>query len=1103
MRRIFATGLLPAAVFDAAVNGVSDQEALTLRRLAATACSPRARGRSLALVTLIHQLPTWRAEVEVILQYARQVWNASLLGADKPRAGAFGLTEIADKWRAVDKSRLFTGGRGEQGGAAGGPADAAGRPRRDLPRRPDPLGDDGMARRADDAVRADARDDHVGNRGDAGVPTRAEAMWMSDGRRRAWKEVKGPVGAMLLSLHRIGWKMPTPFTLVDDWDEEIPLTKVTPALLTVMLRDATFRAVERYAGAKLAAHDDAYAGRRVCVDHIRRQLATDRKLSPQARAVFLSALCGAIMTFNRAASAGYLVHDICPLCGQRGDTLRHRVWECTHEQVAEARRLAAPAWLREEVARRPATQSLWINALLPHPGDTWPRPAHEANPRAEYAGVGDPPMNAEGIPILRGQLYVDGSCSQHVIGELRRAATAIVAKDPIGGITWRIGMPVPSPMLQTSQVAEHVALPMVQAYLRAAEHGFDVASDCAGVVRACNGVAATQIAGAKVFGGILKPILSDLEWQKKVRVRKVPAHVNPDTPQGAAREDALGNGAADEEAKRARGMHPRPSPAQEQDLEADLRRTRYVVRTVAATLACFPPMPKERMQRRPVARDGAAIAGQGGHDWIFRAGLWRCSKCWIITVKADIRAKTAHGACAGPRDSLVADTITAKGHKLAYAEGSLPVMFCWDCGAFSARRAYGLGSTCRGTPTPAGAQALARIKRGEQPWQNRGEQGRPRVKLGAHAAWSTVKRAFVGAEGDGGRPGLRAVRRRRDDDVVLDLVQRGDDDGQRLLAAQSGDIDHGKRAADSSDDTPGGGISRAHIRRRTDQGENHEGGPGVTEGLGRHGTGTAAELGSTWRADVSGERTAGQRDARRAEDRDVHEVAGDIGMHGAVQDRHGDDSGGEDGDICGSGSVDRQRKAADVESGSGPQDAGGEAPPRREGTSDEAAVAKGVSNNAIGARVGPGGPQLGHATAAVALGAVPVVTAAVVIPSCAVAHPHLRKSARAASAVRGEATGGPPDGAAAPSDGSKCMGTTNRPDWTTPHKWPQRLGVGRAFSGAWMIVKTVDGPLLRRMRGGGTAPMRPPSVPRWPTAAVVQPRPEGRRGPQRVWFTIH
>ncbi len=116
-------------------------------------------------------------------------------------------------------------------------------------------------------------------------------------------------------------------------------------------------------------------------------------------------------------------------------------------------------------------------------------------------------------------------------------------------------------------------------------------------------------------------------------------------------------------------------------------------------------------------------------------------------MKPAIDAGLAHRRCPGPKLALEASAITARGHKLSQAEGDLSILFCVDCGAYSARRAYGLGGVCRGTPTRAGAQALARIRKGLQPWQSRHDAGQPRPRLGAMAAWSRGHGSFVDARG--------------------------------------------------------------------------------------------------------------------------------------------------------------------------------------------------------------------------------------------------------------------------------------------------------------------------------------------------------------------
>ncbi len=167
---IFMAGPLPEAAYGASVNGVSDAEAMHLRRCAAQAFAPRARGRSLSRLLLVVGVPTWRAEIEVILEYARQVWDASLLGARAPQNGTMTLAEIARVWRAVDFRPLLS----------------------------------------------------------------------EDGQRREWGAVRGPIGAMYLSLHRVGWTMPDPFTLITKDGDSITLTTTSPphACDTPSLRSA-------------------------------------------------------------------------------------------------------------------------------------------------------------------------------------------------------------------------------------------------------------------------------------------------------------------------------------------------------------------------------------------------------------------------------------------------------------------------------------------------------------------------------------------------------------------------------------------------------------------------------------------------------------------------------------------------------------------------------------------------------------------------------------------------------------------------------------------------------------------------------------------------
>ncbi len=213
--------------------------------------------------------------MEVIIQYSRQMWNASLLGHRRPRRVELTMTEIAEKWRSVDKTTILHGTPADD--EADADADGCDGDARD---RRDRRGAQGGREARGGAAQAERNGRSSPS---AQVADRGRSMWYSDGRKRQWHNVKGPVGAMLLALHRIGWGMPDPYNLVDDRGEQIPLTKVTPALLTILLKDATFRALERQIGARMAAVDEEYHGRRLCVDHIRSQLASDRSLTREGK----------------------------------------------------------------------------------------------------------------------------------------------------------------------------------------------------------------------------------------------------------------------------------------------------------------------------------------------------------------------------------------------------------------------------------------------------------------------------------------------------------------------------------------------------------------------------------------------------------------------------------------------------------------------------------------------------------------------------------------------------------------------------------------------------------------------------------------------------
>ncbi len=1045
--KVFATGMLPAAVYDAAVNGVSDSEAVRLRRVAALAFTPRAKGRSLTIVSAINGIPTWKAEVEPIVQYARQVWAASLLGPAIPKDGSFTLSRLSSLWRQINQDELFVpAARGTDAG--NGEAQAA----------------DGRAPHADPDRR----------RRGGQLPG---AAWHEDHRKRNWNAVRGPVGAAILSLHRLGWAMTGPFTVTDDRGEEIALTRTPPAMLALLLRDATRRAAERYVGAKMAERDETFRGRRVCFDHVINQIKHDRRIDAHGKAAYSSVLCGAVMTYRRAANGGYLVADRCPLCGAEGDTIMHRIWACNHHCARQARDAVAPAWLQAEVARGAVSKVTATTGLIAHPGDVWPGPATCAAVEIDYGYGENAARDDSDSPALHGQLYVDGSCSSHVVQELKRAAASVVAREPGGEATWRMRLPVPAPLPQTSQSAEFATLPLVLRYLNALGLSVDVASDCANVVRSCGVAAAAVIArGKAIYGGLLRQVMCDPSWRRLVTVRKVPAHVRPEAqPEGPQREDAIGNDMADTEAKRARMAHPEPPPAVKQQVEADLKRAKLIIRTIAAVSKVFPPMPTDKMVRRPPLRDGARIHGDGGHRWCYAAGLWRCEVCWRLSTKPQVDAATAHSRCPGPKPSLEADRITALGHTLAKADGELSVLFCTRCGAFAARRAYGLATRCTGIPTKAGGQALNRIRRGLQPWRTRHDAGGARPTLGArHSSWSCAEGNFVNAAG-----GALPRRRRPIGAVAVDGYNGGSGSSDGTRGALSTDVHMQGPEVQADADDPMDVTSPPVVLG--------DGEPAVNGGsAGRGGERTASSTGD----DVS---YMSHAEARLAD---------------AVVPSGGDSLVYDDG-----ARIKRRRRVGSTweTRACGPADyAGGGGADRMDAevadalTSDAAASADAVAAEDatashtgsghveaicdpphagylnVSARAGPGGPPGACSTDAVAARIALPATASVAAKGAA-ALPHRRMYAWSSREDCGKAANGPPGGCAAPSDrdveSARCQGQVMHPPLTTP----KRPGAGTGVYGRDDLQGDGGRPAelgKARRRDGTGVPVASPSVAR-------------------------
>ncbi len=1068
--KIFVAGPLPFATYGSAVNGMSDQEVLRLRRAMATAWSPRARGRSLKMVTLLNRAPTHSAENNAAYQYCREVWRAAALGASLPTRGEFTLSGIAEVWRAVDQGKY--------------------------------------------------------------IDCKTE--------RRRWNSSRGPIANLFMTLHRIGWKMVGPFTMVTDRGDEIPLTAYSPILIKQLMHEATLRGLERQLGESMHKSGcEGFRGRRVCLDHVRSRLSSDRRMSPlEKKAAYRSVLCDAVLTRSKAAERGYLVDDVCPLCGARGDSIFHRVWECCHPEVEAARRKSAPDWMIDEAKRRGRHDPLYLKGLFPHPGDVWPRPEDQgrlhfyraedecrvpeadvcdaacealakkvdewrANPEelvTEFvaSAVRDTPemmqFNGGASIKLGGRLYVDGSCTQHVFQELRRAASALVVRQPGGGVEARYLLPVWAPLPQTPQAAEYLA--PVAPLKHVASHTV-IVSDCLNVVRDFGRRERAAASARTRYAGLLKHVLG-MEVKEAVVVVKTKAHRNvASVPPGLEREDAIGNAAADRAAKEAVRLHPQPTPAQEGDLAAACRRAAIAIRTIGATMAVFPPLPKDRMQRHPPNREGAGVMGDGGHDWIFAQNLWRCRLCHRCTVKPRLDPGLVHAKCPGRKAARAIPRMADHGHDVVFTGGDMPILFCARCGAFSWRREYGLSSSCPRKPTPAGSQALARIRRGQLPWINRGEAHLPRrsIDMAGGGVWCEQNRVMVNFNGhtedsgwhkeleDGGA-GTTSLGEVTGDIAMRDAGVHGVAKALEIGCGPVYDVGGGDVSDyDEADvfghggsldaDGVSGTVRPELVAEEMRQGADGRQGqilPGQAVGPRyQEGGSSSSSSGSVGGAVDDGAISSTGRGCAIG---DMHHRGG--GQHGCIVAAN-NELGQDD---------------VEAEAGSSVGNLG--------------AVANNVSAKAegVGARAGPGGPCPSHSTDATVTVLSAVAVASVVGGHDRVDQPQLDDHARVAAAARGKSTRGPPSGCAEPLDSSKDMVKRRRMQYS-PQVSPQKLGVGPSNG---LAVGDEDGDWPAdmenaRRREGTDSPTRVGAVARHGDVATVPcgwKRPETGRNASHV-----
>ncbi len=777
--KVFRTGILPAAAYDSPIWGVSDAEVARMRRLAAVALSPRGRGRSLAMLHLWHGLPTAAVEVAPVIHFSKMVWRATTRRTDAAARGA----SLADIRRMWDASRP----------------------------RFEPLAQSILEARGADGT----------------VPAAVA--------RKAWAGACGPLAAAALSLARVGWSFNGPFELKDANGDLHQLTTASPAMVKDLMCDAVRQSLELKVGAKLAAQDPAFVGRRACVDLAVTAAKPGPGTTRHHAAIFRSVACGAVWTAVVAQERGYVSDGLCPLCGGAPDTIRHRVYFCP--RTADTVAAAVPRWFLTEAASDRATSPFWTTAVFPHPADTVPRPRVDMYCEVERCEglerVGGPTAEAGANTKVTGSVYIDGSCFPSPIRGLARAACSIVMAAANGDPLKILRLPVPRHLPQTSQAAEHLG--MAVAFEGALDPAV-LAGDCSNVVNAYKEPVARALAATRKYAGLVLSSFKDLSKRRKVETRWVKAHrtaTGEEDQQTAA--DIRGNAAADAAAREAAELHPAIPAGAQAEIDYFIKRAPLVVKAVAAALALFPRAPKG-MERAPRPATQEEARQSRRHHWQFSAGAWRCSVCNDYSTRRVLPRYRIYQRCAGKGFDQGAADYARLGHAIVKADSAMPVLCCSRCGAWGNRRARNLGRPCA-APTKAGAQALRRIVQGLHPLRRFGTgsaaDAQPSASISAafdpaRGVWVPIDSSkglgrsespmgacglvqpLRAADGGGGYPDdAMDVEAPHDHEVDSHITVIDDDHGDPTLGGEVGEEDvfgHGgsldQEAAGHSDDAP-------------------------------------------------------------------------------------------------------------------------------------------------------------------------------------------------------------------------------------------------------------------------------------------------------------
>ena len=546
-----------------------------------------------------------------------------------------------------------------------------------------------------------------------------------------WQQVRGPIGAAILSAKRLGWNVEHLTRWYKDQGETLELTKASPKLISWYALQTWNRIISKRVAGKLS--EDGYStDKTIDFSHVRHTLRSNApdQLTPHEKNSFRNVTCGAIWTMDRLRGAGYQVELECPMCKTALDSIFHRLWQCPCNDAL--RSAFASQQLILEALHAGPTSATYNRGLCDDLAELTEAPPSEGGILFMLNGeeIQDPNERK-----LQGNIFYDGSCIKRGAPGIDRATWAAVQVDEEGAVVACVSGPVWRSLPQTARAAEHCArAAAVQLLVGPAT----LYGDSKNIVRLAQGprdkacdpkrmhAAASRVA-AESSGA--QHVLADV-WVKAHRsIKECTSDYDRFTCVGNTNADA-----AAVEAQTRLGFTGTPCWKQVLARQTKMRTICRLIGTVAATWPTAKRICGGSSRDAPPPRGAKLLtAPEHPHQWVHSEGRWTCQVCLTFAYTDQAKQQRCGEHCPGFCASLASALRHPRGHAFAAVdtEGA-PLIICMRCGAWAATNPVNLMAQCPRAMRPGGKQAFRRLARGLHP-SYYGNQ--PRVKAVIPFAW--------------------------------------------------------------------------------------------------------------------------------------------------------------------------------------------------------------------------------------------------------------------------------------------------------------------------------------------------------------------------------